>query len=47
MEEAAIVLQPGESGELSYTFDLPGTYQIGCHQPGHYAAGMKIEVTVE
>ncbi len=47
MEEAAIVLQPGESGELSYTFDLPGTYQIGCHQPGHYAAGMKIQVTVE
>ncbi len=46
-EDAAIVLQPGESGQLSYTFDQPGTYQVGCHQPGHYAAGMKIAVAVE
>ena len=47
VEEAAIVLQPGESGELSYTFSEPGAYQVGCHQPGHYEAGMKIDVTVE
>lgn len=46
-EEEALVLQPGESGNLSYTFDAPGTYQVGCHQPGHYAAGMIIDVTVE
>ena len=46
-EEEALVLQPGESGNLSYTFDEPGTYQVGCHQPGHYAAGMIIDVTVE
>lgn len=46
-EEAAIVLQPGESGDLSYTFDTAGTYEVGCHQPGHYAAGMKMNVTVE
>lgn len=45
-EEAAVVVQPGDSGELSYTFDEPGTYEVGCHQPGHYAAGMKIDVTV-
>lgn len=44
--EAAITVQPGESGELSYTFDEPGTYEVGCHQPGHYAAGMTIIVTV-
>ncbi|MBI5090507.1 MAG: multicopper oxidase domain-containing protein, partial [Actinobacteria bacterium] len=47
MEEAAIVVQPGDSGDLSYTFSEPGMYQVGCHQPGHYAAGMKIDVTVE
>lgn len=47
MEEAALVLQPGDSGELSYTFADPGTFEVGCHQPGHYAAGMKIDVTVE
>ena len=47
VEEGAIVLQPGESGTFSYTFSEPGTLEVGCHQPGHYAAGMKIEVTVE
>lgn len=47
MDESAIVVQPGESGDLSYTFNEPGTYQVGCHQPGHYAAGMKIDITVE
>ena len=47
MEDGALTLQPGESGELTYTFDEPGTYQVGCHQPGHYAAGMIIDVTVE
>jgi uncharacterized cupredoxin-like copper-binding protein len=47
MEDAAIVVQPGESGRLSYTFAEPGTYEVGCHQPGHYGAGMKIQVTVE
>lgn len=46
-EEEALVLQPGESGELTYTFDEAGTFEVGCHQPGHYAAGMKIDVTVE
>jgi uncharacterized cupredoxin-like copper-binding protein len=45
-EEPAVVVQPGDSGELSYTFTEPGTYEVGCHQPGHYAAGMKIDVTV-
>ncbi len=46
-EEPALVPQPNESGELSYTFSEPGAYQIGCHQPGHYEAGMKIDVTHE
>jgi uncharacterized cupredoxin-like copper-binding protein len=44
--EPAVVLEPGETGELTYTFDEPGTFEVGCHQPGHYAAGMKIDVTV-
>ena len=41
-----ITLEPGESGELTYTFDRAGTIEIGCHQPGHYDAGMKVNVTV-
>jgi uncharacterized cupredoxin-like copper-binding protein len=45
-DEAAITVDPGKTGELIYTFDRAGTVEIGCHQPGHYAAGMKIAVTV-
>lgn len=45
-DDNAITVAPGATGELTYTFDEPGTYEIGCHQVGHYAAGMKITVTV-
>lgn len=45
-DEQAITVEPGASGSLTYTFDTPGTYEIGCHQPGHYAAGMTITVIV-
>jgi uncharacterized cupredoxin-like copper-binding protein len=44
--EDAITVEPGETGELTYTFDESGSLEIGCHQPGHYEAGMKIDVTV-
>lgn len=46
-DEPAVTVQPGETGELSYTFAEAGTFEIGCHQPGHYAAGMKMVVTVD
>jgi uncharacterized cupredoxin-like copper-binding protein len=45
-DDDAITVAPGATGELTYTFDEPGTYEIGCHQVGHYAAGMKITVNV-
>ena len=45
--EGAIEVKPGKTGTMTYTFDEAGTTQIGCHEPGHYAAGMKIDVTVE
>ena len=45
-EGDGITLEPGESGELTYTFDQAGAIEIGCHQPGHYDAGMKVDVTV-
>ena len=46
MGETAITVDPGQTGRLTYTFDEPGTIEIGCHQPNHYAAGMKVAVTV-
>lgn len=45
-DQDAVTVEPGKQGELTYTFDRPGTVEIGCHQPGHYAAGMKIVATV-
>ena len=47
MEEGnKVEVEPGETGELTYTFDDAGQVQIGCHQPGHYEAGMVLDVAV-
>jgi uncharacterized cupredoxin-like copper-binding protein len=44
--EDAVTVEPGETAELTYTFEDAGTFEIGCHQEGHYEAGMKITVEV-
>jgi uncharacterized cupredoxin-like copper-binding protein len=46
MGDTAITIDPGQTGRLMHTFDKTGTIEIGCHQLGHYAAGMKVAVTV-
>ena len=45
--ESAVTVQPGESEEIVTTFASRGEQIIGCHEPGHYDAGMKVAVTVE
>lgn len=45
-DKDAITVEAGKTGELRHRFDQPGTFEIGCHQPGHYGAGMKVTVTV-
>ena len=45
-DDGAITVEPGDSGELVYTFEEPGAFEIGCHEAGHYDSGMKIDVTV-
>ncbi|HEU4867928.1 MAG TPA: cupredoxin domain-containing protein [Actinomycetota bacterium] len=42
----SLLLEPGKSGELTHTFEDSGEVLIGCHQPGHYEAGMKSTITV-
>ena len=44
--EGAIAVKPGDTGELANTFDSAGTTEIGCHELGHYHAGMKVTVEV-
>lgn len=46
-EPNAIEIGPGETRELTWHFTEPGNLLIGCHQVGHYEAGMKAEVLVE
>ena len=45
-DEAAITVEPGATGELTHTFAGGEGLLIGCHEPGHYDAGMRIDVAV-
>ena len=45
--EGGVTVHPGESGSLHYVFDKAGTLEIGCHQPGHYKAGMNAVLNVK
>ena len=45
-EPNMINLQPGEQGELIWTFDQAGTVDFACLIPGHLESGMKGQVQV-
>ncbi len=42
----AFLLEPGDTKDVEVTFDQTGSFLFGCHQPGHYAAGMVGTITV-
>jgi uncharacterized cupredoxin-like copper-binding protein len=42
----AVTVQPGDTQTFTHTFAAGEILEIGCHQPGHYAAGMKITLQV-
>lgn len=46
-EPNAFVLEPGETKEMTWTFTEAGEVLYGCHQTGHYAAGMVGTITVQ
>lgn len=46
-EPNTVSLDAGETKELTWRFSDVGTLIFGCHQPGHYAAGMLGHVTVD
>lgn len=43
----ALEVPAGETASITWTFTEAGTVLYGCHEPGHYAAGMVGEITVE
>jgi uncharacterized cupredoxin-like copper-binding protein len=45
-EPNAISLAPGETKELTWRFGEAGTVEYGCHEPGHYEAGMHGEMAI-
>lgn len=45
-EPNGIAVEPGETKELTFTFEAPSETLAGCHEAGHYAAGMKSTITV-
>ena len=45
-EPEGIAVKPGATKELTYTFTSAGGTLAGCHVAGHYAGGMKAEITV-
>jgi len=45
-DDDAVTVEPGRSGSITHTFSESGTYIIGCHEPGHWEAGMKATVEV-
>lgn len=36
----AVTVGPGETAELTWSFDAAGQVLYGCHEPGHYDGGM-------
>jgi uncharacterized cupredoxin-like copper-binding protein len=45
-EPNAVHIPPGGTKDITWTFAKAGTVIYGCHEPGHYASGMKGTVTV-
>ena len=43
----SVYLEPGETGELVWTFANAGTFSYACHVPGHFDAGMEAPLIVE
>ncbi|HEU4741884.1 MAG TPA: cupredoxin domain-containing protein [Meiothermus sp.] len=41
-----VMLKPGEQAVLRFTPVKKGNYELGCHLPGHYEAGMRGSVVV-
>ena len=46
MGASGVTVEPGKTAELTYTFAKGDELVIGCHEPGHYADGMRMAINV-
>jgi len=42
----SITMQPGETKQIIWSFSETGTLEYACHEPGHYEAGMRGQITI-
>lgn len=42
----AVTVKAGVTKTLTWKFDKAGKFEIACHQPNHYKAGMKVSIIV-
>ncbi|MGI8774875.1 MAG: cupredoxin domain-containing protein [Actinomycetota bacterium] len=47
MMENAVVVPGGETKKITWRFDEAGEVLFGCHEPGHYKAGMVGRITID
>lgn len=45
-EPDGVAVEPGATKTFEYTFEQSGEILAGCHEPGHYEAGMVSSMTV-
>jgi uncharacterized cupredoxin-like copper-binding protein len=45
-EPNSLLLEPGETGEITWTFPEGVELEFACNVPGHYEAGMQGEISV-
>jgi uncharacterized cupredoxin-like copper-binding protein len=45
-DDGGVSVAPGSGAVREYTFTTAGTLFIGCHEPGHYDAGMVATIVV-
>jgi len=45
-DDTGTTVRPGQVATFTHTFTRTGSTFIGCHEPGHYQAGMKLTVRV-
>ena len=44
--DRGVTVKAGATKTLTRTFDKAGKFEIACHQPNHYKAGMKVSIIV-
>lgn len=43
----SVLLEPGQTGEVVWTFTKPGQIEFACNVPGHYDAGMVGKLSIK